>query len=699
MQEKTIKKVKMKTKSRNFSKNTKGITLIALVVTIVVLLILAGVSIVVLFGDNGIIKTAKSSTLQTKFAEIEERANIAYADLNTKKYAEGNPSKVITMAEVKQRLEEEKYHIKQVALGENAITGIELEPKSITIGKGETATIDVIFKGNDEKLAYYAQVEEKYYPISIENGHISIDKTNGKLQQEIEDVTTTAVLDAQINNEVVSVIEKTNSTIKIQAGENTGIAKVTVTYGEKIEPQVCEVSVMILKPEGEANVDNPITTTYGRIDIVWLDENNNIIPEPNAPILGTENNKMKPIKWEGTKEDPTNEINEVPADETNKNYDWYQYKEKDIEESIEGSNLSDNTKSRWANAKTNNGSYFVWIPRYAYRITYYEDETSTTPTGYYDGYGMWSAVNGKKKCNLEDGIEVVGDRTKYIVHPAFGTTKTDSTSKSQNLDLGGWDSPLKGFWFAKFEMSGETAEELKSIPGIKSTRNKTIGSFYEMARTATYEQIGTLDSFDNRKSYMNSHMVKNSEWGAVAYLTHSKYGRNGHEISINLPHDNGTGGGLEVTSYVEANNQKQSTTGNVYGIYDMSGGACEMVSLFNFEDQYDYLTKNGLANSAKITKESNSTKYITKYSNDVSNNSGDRLYILGKTGDASKEVNATNNRLWLLDWGSIAYPNSPFGYRGGSWNSEENGYGIFSSGSHDGMGHVLFGTRTVLCMN
>ena len=43
----------------------KGITLIALVVTIVVLLVLAGVSIVVLFGDNGIIKQANESSLQT----------------------------------------------------------------------------------------------------------------------------------------------------------------------------------------------------------------------------------------------------------------------------------------------------------------------------------------------------------------------------------------------------------------------------------------------------------------------------------------------------------------------------------------------------------------------------------------------------------------------------------------------------------
>ena len=62
----------MKTKQKNKASyfNPKGITLIALVVTIVVLLILAGVSINVLFSDSGIIKRAKDS--QNKWKEAEQ---------------------------------------------------------------------------------------------------------------------------------------------------------------------------------------------------------------------------------------------------------------------------------------------------------------------------------------------------------------------------------------------------------------------------------------------------------------------------------------------------------------------------------------------------------------------------------------------------------------------------------------------------
>ena len=54
----------------------RGITLIALVVTIVVLLILAGVSISMLSGENGIITQAQTAKLETRGAEVEERVNI-----------------------------------------------------------------------------------------------------------------------------------------------------------------------------------------------------------------------------------------------------------------------------------------------------------------------------------------------------------------------------------------------------------------------------------------------------------------------------------------------------------------------------------------------------------------------------------------------------------------------------------------------
>lgn len=63
----------------------KGITLIALVVTIVVLLILAGVSIIVLFGDKGIIKTAQEATKNYSIeSEKEKIENVKIAWISQK---------------------------------------------------------------------------------------------------------------------------------------------------------------------------------------------------------------------------------------------------------------------------------------------------------------------------------------------------------------------------------------------------------------------------------------------------------------------------------------------------------------------------------------------------------------------------------------------------------------------------------------
>ena len=56
--------------------NNKGITLIALVITIIVLLILAGVSIAMLTGQNGILTQASNSKDKTTAAEIAERVNV-----------------------------------------------------------------------------------------------------------------------------------------------------------------------------------------------------------------------------------------------------------------------------------------------------------------------------------------------------------------------------------------------------------------------------------------------------------------------------------------------------------------------------------------------------------------------------------------------------------------------------------------------
>lgn len=65
-------------------RNQKGITLVALVVTIVVLLILAGTSIAMLKGDNGIITNAQKATVSNTEAQVVENIKNAYNTVKTK---------------------------------------------------------------------------------------------------------------------------------------------------------------------------------------------------------------------------------------------------------------------------------------------------------------------------------------------------------------------------------------------------------------------------------------------------------------------------------------------------------------------------------------------------------------------------------------------------------------------------------------
>jgi hypothetical protein len=72
---------------------------------------------------------------------------------------------------------------------------------------------------------------------------------------------------------------------------------------------------------------------------------------------------------------------------------------------------------------------------------------------------------------------------------------------------------------------------------------------------------GIMDSVD-------SHVVSNLEWGAVLYLSHSKYG----------VCSSGKCDGISVnSSYVSEKDKQDTTTRNVYGVYDMAGGTAEYV--------------------------------------------------------------------------------------------------------------------------
>ena len=470
-----------------------------------------------------------------------------------------------------------------------------------------------------------------------------------------------------------------------------------------------ELYIAQLKPKDTSVANSETTlfaTNYGTIEVIWLEGTTNKVSQaPNSPAnaLTSNGESLIPVTFN----EATSEWTQLQTTD-NQNNNWYKYSAGSQIRGEDGK-LVDNRASSWANAMTANNSFFVWIPRYAYRITYYESETSTTPTGYYDGWGMWKAEDGTVKYKLDDGIETVEHNgNKYIVHPAFmdDRNKTAKDAEGNTVQLedyarGGWDSNLTGFWVAKYEMAG-TGTTLNSTYGSPSIGNQTIGKQYTSARQATYGYTG-LTGLDGNTSFMNSHMIKNSEWGAVAYLTHSQYGRNGNEISINNNGETYYRGGGADKAYIT--NVAQSTTGNVYGVYDMSGNKSERIAAFNITDSNGFLAQSGWTTSTELTTSSNSTKFATKYNNITSSYSGNAIiYNYGKVGDATKEVNiggvdvgtsTTSKHNWFSDYPYLVYSDAPFFLRGGYY-SRGSYAGVFYSNTANGHVHNLYGFRVVL---
>ena len=81
-------------------RNQKGITLVALVITIIVLLILAGVSISLVIGQNGVLNQASNAVITNKAADVKEKVSTALASAETSYYAQWAQNTAVTRATV-----------------------------------------------------------------------------------------------------------------------------------------------------------------------------------------------------------------------------------------------------------------------------------------------------------------------------------------------------------------------------------------------------------------------------------------------------------------------------------------------------------------------------------------------------------------------------------------------------------------------
>ena len=391
---------------------------------------------------------------------------------------------------------------------------------------------------------------------------------------------------------------------------------------------------------------------------------NNAIGEPEIPIGGEYNeekgvnepkyyeSKMTPIKWNGS------EWIETTGDDD----EWYDYSSK-----------------KWANAITEDGSMFVWIPRYAYSITsgYHQSGAnlnSTTPT---EGAGTIEVEFMKGTSNESatgrTSFDNASGQGNWNIHPAFE-----------------YGEAVSGIWVAKFEASRidaspdseGTSKIIKVQPGVQGIRDQ-LNDAYAICL--------------NYDTTLNSHLQKNTEWGAVTYLSKSKYGKENEEVWINNSSNYITGAAgnsaiasMDVgttTDYTSAQGVKASTTGTVYGIYDMNGGCWEYVAAYI----------------------NNSTAMSSKYGNNLVNGDIKTKDVYDITDEDSQEANYENSKIkygdaiyetsnnyvgdsrgaWYADSPIMPYDNVTFFWRSGHRSGNEAA-GLFFFSYGDGSSKYSF---------
>ena len=403
--------------------------------------------------------------------------------------------------------------------------------------------------------------------------------------------------------------------------------------------------------------------------------------------------------------------------------EWYSYEKKNWANSVILKDESIQYQNGETIPESNIESYFVWIPKYSYQLfdlgnysslTSISDKTQEIKIKF-GTHNTSDSVTGECTTPFENNKGIAGSSGNckvgdYMTHPAFLAFDT------------------LGLWVGKFETgydgaSTTAAAQVNSVdtskiiikPNVYSWKNITVGNIFK-------------NSYDYKRD-LDSHMMKNTEWGAVTYLQHSKYG-SGASVRVNnnssyitgyaatveptLGYNNGTsidGNRIESTSlsqdgtytinYLNPNSTVASTTSNYSGIYDMSGGAWDYVM--------GYTTgATTLGGSSTITSlypnffsDSAYSKYWDKYTSTVNTNYNNRIL-----GDATGEMGPFGSKLdldnysrnkssWYKDYAEFILNSLSWFVRGATWDGGVSS-GNFAFGYYTGDERSDFSYRIVL---
>ena len=675
----------------------KGISIISLIITIIVIIILASV---VIFNGLDTPESARYAKFTSDLSNLQETVDQRYGDKYSEYAIEG---KNIHSSDI----------YRWIAAGDHPTTsGMVMVPAGYGSEYNSTLS-DVDSSGNS--LVWYVKVLS-----DSEKEVVEIDREYNKLN--------------------VSIPQYENKTWKIRTTDGKVILDPPYEYKGKLYASMDDIRTS----GAQGNFD-------GSYDL-----NENV----NSPVLTA---GMIPVYYDGTvwrKADATN--SSEPK--------WYNYGAKQWANMV---TVESSVRSIYESAgvgveitEDDIIGYFVWIPRYAYKVA-----------------GSTMDIVFLKGTTNEFSGGTVGTGNTYTTHPVF----------TNNPNNGGWDEELSGIWVAKFESSSSQTKLVDDTPNRYKTLKanggnkeiEIIGSGKVSNTSTTWGKTNTGSEYvtirPNVTSWRNtsipnmvskaqevasrhginadSHMMKNTEWGAVAYLAQSKYGNtsiwnnsyvegeiypttsngdygmwnycgtmtgmvgNGKDdygpyyaekikktynddgsvtITYKNINTNGTEGSETTKTYYtynSSNGVNGSTTGNIYGIYDMAGGAWEYVTAYIDNDSYQVKTYGtGLAGKyANIYKASSQDDKVSTEDTDGTMSKANYNENLDKKGDAMMETSTSGvgSTSWGGDYSSFPCGGSPFVLRGGNFNNGSPA-GVFAFHRNYGGGSSHYGFRVVL---
>ncbi len=458
---------------------------------------------------------------------------------------------------------------------------------------------------------------------------------------------------------------------------------------------------------------------------------------PNPPEL---NGDMIPVYYEATSDI---EGTWKKADVNNENNNWYDYSNQKWANAVTVVEEGEHTREYYKNeasvgteiSMSDINTMWVWIPRYSYTIK------SEDGTNYY-GKASFGNENPTAALPGEIDVKFISKVIETGTAQYTGNTPTNWRT-NEAFDFGG--EKKSGIWVGKFETTGSLDKNCTNVscnvsnvtikPSIVSLKTQKVGSFFYMSRSMQLHNANTF-GFSVSTGYL--HMMKNDEWGAVAYLSQSKYGKYGNDDytgsnkEVYKNNDSGyitghSGGspGVESssTNWYEYNNMTNlgegrgqagpgaSTTGTIYGIYDMSGGAYEYVmGVLEYDEQgveehngeivrgestFEGLDENGIEIAGG---EMPNAEYYNKFkSADPTLNA----WSLAKTASACNGSICYGQALsetsgWYGDSHAFIYRSRPWLVRGGSRYSTNLGEGVFYTNGSTGGSHVDHSCRLTL---